>query len=128
MSKYLPSEHFDIDFEGDKVSFDVEPIDQSDFFKLIPFFQKDENGETKLRFDDSLKFMAMSGDLLGKYVKNFTGLKDAKGGDIAISVVAQKTYFMTLSQEIIGKLFEVSRLSGEDEKKSGAQSGAGSTA
>lgn len=127
MSKYLPSEHFDIDFEGDRVSFDVEPIDQADFFKLIPFFQKNENGETKLKFDDSLKFMAMSGDLLGKYIKNFSGLKDSKGNDIALSVVPQKAYFMSLSQEMIAKLFEVSRLNGEEEKKSDGQSDAGLT-
>jgi len=117
MSKYLPSEHFETEFEGDNVSFDVESLDQADFFMLVPFFHTDDDGETKLRFDDRLKFMKMAGELIGKYVKNFAGLKDANGQEISVSVVSQKTYFMSLSQEIIGKLFEVSRLSGEDEKK-----------
>jgi len=118
MSGYIPSDHVTIKWQGDNITCEMEPITNADFAKLMPFYQQGEDGEMKLRFTDQMEFSRVAGEMLPTYVKNFKGVKDARGESVAFETVLEKMYFMPLKSELVARLFALSTVSGDDEKKS----------
>jgi len=123
MSKYLPSVKCETPFEGDLVTYTVEPIENADFSKLLPFFKENDKGEQVIGFESQAEFMRVAAELLTKYVKDFAGLKDANGESIGLEVVTNRSYFMTLISAMAGDLFKASMTSEDEGKNSDAPSG-----
>lgn len=126
MSGYIPSENVKFEWDGDVISCEIEPITNADFSKLLPFYSRGDDGDMVLGFEDQMDFARIAGEMLPNYIKNFEGLTDAKGGEVGLEVVLDKVYFMDLKSELMQRLFDLSVISKEDEKKSGEPSGPGS--
>lgn len=125
MSGYIPNDHVTIEWQGDTITCDMEPITNADFSKLMPFYHQGEDGVMTLRFEEQMDFARVAGEMLPRYVTNFGGLKDARGNDVPFDTVLEKMYFMPLKSELVGRLFALSTVSGDDEKKSGELSAQG---
>lgn len=118
MSKYLPAVECSAEFEGDTVTYSVEPLENIDFAELLPFFKENKLGETVLRFEDQGRFLTVAGGLLKKYAKNFSGLTDARGEAIPLETATSRAYFMELVSKMMMDLFQASMVDKEEEKNS----------
>lgn len=122
MSNYLPSVKASSEFDGDTVTYTLEPIENNDFGKLLPFFKEGEDGEQKIAFSDQAAFMAVAGELLGKYASNFAGLTDASGAEVPLETAVCKSYFLGLVSDMVGQLFNASMVQEVEGKNSDGQS------
>lgn len=122
MSNYLPSVKCETPFEGDLVTYTVQPIENADFGRLLPFFKENDEGDQVIAFEDQAEFMQVAADLLGKYVSDFAGLTDGTGAPLGLDVVTQKSYFMSLISAMAGELFKASMTSEVEVKNSDAPS------
>lgn len=118
MSSYIPSDHVVMEFQGDTITFDMEPITSKDFGQLMPYYVQGDDGNLTLRFEDQMAFSEVAGGLLRRYVTNFAGLTDARGNAVPFETVMDKMYFMPLKAEMVSKLFALSTVKPDDEKKS----------
>lgn len=118
MSNYIPSDTVTIEWQGDIITCEMEPVTNEDFAKLMPYFQENDNGDMVLRFEDKADFARISGELLPAYVTGFTGLTDARGNPVDFDTVLNKLYFVKLKSELVNRLFALSTPTGDDEKKS----------
>lgn len=118
MSSYMPSYETTIEFEGDTISIEIEPLSNEDFEKLLPFFKEDVDGKIQMSFEDKAKFNKVGLDVVGRYVVRFEGLKDGKGQPVSLETVLTKTYFIKLAAELFSLTFLASGVTEAEEKKS----------
>ena len=118
MSKFVPKVPFELEFEDDKITMMLQPLKRADMAKLAPHLNTDEDGV--IGTVDSIHMMDVAAALLPRYVSDFNGLTDLNGEVIPFESVVEEAYFINLLSEIMVKIFEISRLSEDDSKNSGA--------
>lgn len=118
MSNYIPNYPGTAEFEGDKITFEIEPLSNQDFGKLLPFLKKNDEGQMVLAFEDKEKFTETALEIIGRYVVKFEGLKDGRGQPIGLETVVEKAYFSRLAGELFTQVFLASGITEKEEKKS----------
>lgn len=125
------------EFDGDTISVTMNRLKRKDALSIAPFLkQDDETGETKMSFEDNLKFMDVAAELLPKYLKRMGGLF-IEGEELTIKEFEPSNkeladnfigdvYFIEIISEIIGFLISESFLSDDESKKPESLPGDGS--
>ena len=122
MSSYTKSIKCEFEFEGDKVNITMGRMNRKDAMSLMPFFgDPGPDGKIAMNFTSQMEMLDAASDLLPKYIKSMTGLKDEDGEDISIKTICEEAYFLNLISEIIAELVDASFLTEKKVKKSHAQ-------
>jgi hypothetical protein len=110
VSKYVPSWVFATEFDGDQLHITLAPLERGDALRI---------GEIKATVSAAdpqeqqrqigVQFTALWAELLPKYVKSITGLRDANGNAISLEVVGRDTYFSMLVAKIGWELLNKAR-------------------
>lgn len=98
MSGYVRSTEFSIEFDGQTVKGNLEPLSLPDLLRL-----EAKDVETDA---DAAKVLA---EILPAYVKDFTGLTDKAGVPLTIQEVCSLAYFIDLSMGISRKLVQAAK-------------------
>jgi len=109
MSNYSPLVKFETEFEGDKITMQLDQLTREVFLGWSPYMNlMDEDGN--LDQEMTLKLVNESASMIPQFVKDFRGLKDANGDAIPLQTVVDKVYFIEIVTVIIMKLIEISRM------------------
>lgn len=95
MSGYVRSTPFETEFDGAKVTAD---LDQLSFVDLVRIQSATETGEKELA--------SIHAEILPKYVKNLKGVAAADGSEVKIEEVASTAYFYGLATQLGVKIAE----------------------
>lgn len=126
MSGYTKNKTVSFEFEGDTPTMALGRLSRKDFLKLTPFFpEKSQEGDglVKMTPSENVDFMEAVCAVLPRYVTDFAGLCDADGEELDFKTVLSETYFMTLVNDVVNKLFDHSNMGKKEDdlKNSGDQ-------
>lgn len=116
MSGFTPLVKYTTFFEKDEVSMQIRNLKRSAMMTLTPHM--DDKGKMKL---GNVEMLNLAADMLPAHVEDFKGLKDIDGNELTFEQVLDQAYFIELLGDIIGKLFDISRLGDKDAKNSQGQ-------
>ena len=114
MSNFVPSIKYTTQFEKDEVFMELSSLKTSDMAKLAPYMKEEGQPSTV----ESMEIMRVGGELLPGYVDNFSGLFDANGSPVSFETVLEQVYFIELVSDIMAKLFDISRMSPDQDLNS----------
>lgn len=114
-SKTVP---FEIEFDGDKITMDLERFTRKDMITLEPFMDKDnKDGSTQMKFGDVLQMMEACSPILLERIKNFNGCKNSSGEKLELADIIDENYYVNLFAAIFQKFMEVSFMGADEVKK-----------
>ena len=111
MSSFTPLVNFETKFEEDTVTMSLRRLKRKSMMLLSPYM--DNEGEGKI---DEIGMLNVISDILPDHVVNFKGLVTADGTEITVKEMCDEAFFLSLQSEIISKIFEISKLTGDDAK------------
>lgn len=107
MSKFLKTIVLDTTFDGDGVQIQLNRLRRSDLLRWLPELRKmreaDSNEDKAAAINN---FVDAHSAELADYVVGIYGLKDAQGSDVSARDIFEYSYFLPLSTEIFGALFQ----------------------
>lgn len=121
MGNYTADKVFEIDFDGDKVSFKAKAPSIAIMKEMSPFINggtlNKETGKKELSFAENLEIMSGLGGKLPELVFDLKGLYDVQGKPILLSVVCSDMYFLPLIQLLVKSVLSLGQPEEGDEKK-----------
>lgn len=99
MSRYIPQQRFETDFQGDMVSMLLKPLRYGHLMRVLPALEAGDGGGS---------FVSQLQEILPEYVSDFSGLKDADGNALPFSLVLEQSFFAELMMAIGTKVIELS--------------------
>ncbi len=122
MGNFTKSVHFELEFDGDHITMDMQRGSRDDMLALEPYMMgdktKDENGKLVMTFADVLKMEAICEPILSERITNFNGCKDSDGNKIELVDIMKENYYINLVSLIMNKFMEISFLKEDEVKKS----------
>lgn len=115
MSKFTPSNTIEIDFDGDKVSFEFSRLLNEQLVRILPYFQ---STDLQKGLANTARLLSEQGEVIQKSIKSMKGLVDASGVEIKLPDAIKEAYFMPLFDQFVGELLRVSIPRGDQIKKS----------
>jgi len=118
MSKYTPQVQFATEFDGDKVSMRLARLKRKHVVLMAPFMsgETDVDGNDIISFKDEVQLSEVMSKILPEVVTEFSGLVDAEGVAIELTVAVDDMYFSELVAVITKELFTISRPGKEEIK------------
>lgn len=102
MSKWLPTETKELEFEGDAVRVSYSRLEYGDFLRLAPHLKIDGAGNVSSGdLVGNVELCMIAAELLPKYVRSFTGLTDATGAPVTLEAVCKEIYFLPLVADLL---------------------------
>ena len=117
MSGYTPKEKFELEFEGDIITYSLSRMTRKEVMVLTPYFMKVKTDES----EEAMNAMDKVIDMLPDHVSEFKGLKDAGGNALSFESMFNQSYFIRVVKDMAANLMQISWISkekGGDEKKS----------
>ena len=117
MSGYLPTVKKEYEFEGDTITAAYSRLTRGQMIKISPHIPRVDQTTLQVEeFDLESNFKLLDGvmDALEENMKEFSGLKDAEGNDLAFSDICRDSYFFKLLSDMATDLMTESKM---NEKK-----------
>lgn len=101
MSNYLPQIRFEADYEGDKISIEMNALTRKAFVKMMPALE-----EAKQSASNKMLVYDIACDILNEHIEKVTGLKDGNGNAIGKDAFLDAVYFVDLVIDAFNKLIQ----------------------
>jgi hypothetical protein len=101
MSGYLPKIRFDTEYEGDKVSIQMNALTRGAFVRVMPALE-----EARRSTANKMAVYDIACDVLNEHVESITGLRDGNGDAITKEAFLNAVYFVDLVTAAFNKLIQ----------------------